>query len=127
MHTIYKYLSGLSVEELRILENLKLDTDVDLIENYMQYAEDHLRAIRSAAREGNHADIETAESIYSVFLKIENDWDTFSDEQKLWLCVAIRYFASDYDEVSDLDSNIGFEDDLDILCAILAFAGRRDL
>ena len=127
MRTIHDCLSELSGEELRILEDLKRDTDVELIENYMQEAEDHLRGIRAAVGEGDTADIETADAIYNVFLKIENDWDSFSEEQKLWLCIAIRYFASDSDELSDVDSGIGFEDDLAILGAILGFAGRKDL
>ena len=119
-------LKRLSKEEIRILNIFDPDTDVEMLENYMQDAEDHLREMKIAAAAGDPVDLEMGQRIFGTFLKIEDDWEKFSHEQQMFFCKAIRYFSCEDNEIPDLDE-MGFEDDMEVLNVALEFAGRKDL
>jgi uncharacterized membrane protein YkvA (DUF1232 family) len=71
--------------------------------------------------------IRLAGAVMAVCRELVQVWPSLPKEARPWLCAAIRYFGNPNDEMNDLNSFMGFEDDCDVLNACLRIAGREDL
>lgn len=87
----------------------------------------HLANIRSVAEENPFINTRLAEGIADRFHAVVLRWDRIPDHAEAWMKAAMAYFADTFDEVPDLSSPIGFEDDCEVLNACLRFAERDDL
>ena len=87
----------------------------------------HLGQIRSAARSNPFLNTRLASEICDRLHAAVVNADRLPAYSISWIKGAIAYFADSGDELADLSSPIGFEDDCEILNACLRLAGRDDL
>ncbi|NMC64482.1 MAG: hypothetical protein GYA55_15055 [SAR324 cluster bacterium] len=119
---------SLSKKEREILEALTEEVDVSLFENYMEKAQEHLREGREVAiLNPGKVRLDLVDAIWESLLRLEEEWDTFSHEEQVLLCAAIRYFSRSYDEIPDFESEIGLDDDVIVFNACVNAVGRKDL
>ncbi|MDB4305984.1 hypothetical protein N9980_00295 [bacterium] len=86
----------------------------------------HLANIRSVAEENPFINTRLAEGIVDRLHAVAANWDRIPPHAQAWMKAAMAYFADTFDEVPDLASPIGFEDDCEVLNACLRFAERED-
>lgn len=87
----------------------------------------HLNRIREAAQENPFVNTRLAEGIVDRLHVAVAHWDRIPGEAQPWMKAAMAYFADTFDEVPDLASPIGLEDDCEVLNACLRLANRDDL
>lgn len=80
----------------------------------------HLAVVRAAAHNDPFVDLATAERVADGLRGALARWPDLGAEARLHLQAAARYFAELDDGEGDLDSIIGFDDDLEVLRAALA-------
>jgi len=119
---------SLDKKEREILEALIEEVDVSLFENYMEKAQEHLREGREAAAVNpGKVRLDLVDAIWDSLLRLDEQWDTFSHEEQVLLCGAIRYFSRSYDEIPDFESEIGLDDDVIVFNSCVKAVGRKDL
>ena len=117
----------LTGKEREVLDSLLREVRSEDVELYMEKAEEHVRECEEASAAGKEVNVDLARRIFSVLDEISASWDDLSAKHQLLVCAAARYFARTYDEISDLDSEIGLDDDAEVLNACLIALGRKDL
>jgi hypothetical protein len=90
-----------------------------------QAVSDHLHRVRAAASTNPFVDLATAERVAAAWLEQLVGYDSLADEQRVWISAGCRYFAECQDGEADLESIVGFDDDLEVLDHVLARIGRR--
>jgi uncharacterized membrane protein YkvA (DUF1232 family) len=93
----------------------------------LESVRDHLANIREAAKENPFVNIRLAEGIADRLHVAVAHWDRIPKHAQAWMKAAMAYFADTFDEVPDMDSPIGLEDDCEVLNACLRLANREDL
>ena len=118
----------LSEKERLILEDLIAEIDVAEFENYLEKAQAHLREGQEAALlSPSRVCLKVLEEIWDTILLIERDWGHFDPTEQKLLCAMVRYFSRSYDEIADFESEIGLDDDVEVLNACMRKVGRPDL
>ena len=117
----------LSAAERSIMEAFMREVEPEDLSLYIEKAEEHLHETHEARLRGAPAAEGVASRILEALLKLEEGWEHYSDFQRRLLCAMLRYFARNFDEISDMESEIGFDDDAEVVNACLALYGREDL
>jgi hypothetical protein len=87
----------------------------------------YLAVVEAAAGTNEFLDLPTARAIASALeLALAEPTPTHPDHLAA-LHVAVRYFEEDDDGDPDLESVLGFDDDAQVLNAVLRYIGREDL
>ena len=87
----------------------------------------HLNAIRAAMAHNEFPDIDLAERIASVLLRLLGNYQQSADGQRPLIIGAARYFVEAHDAEPDTRSLLGFDDDVTVLNFVLDRIGRSDL
>lgn len=89
--------------------------------------EKHVTEAEKAFKENPLVDFETAQKLSAAFSGIQKVWDDITDDAKICLKAAMYYYALDEDDEPDLESFLGFDDDVAIANACIKAAGQEDL
>jgi len=88
----------------------------------------HLDETRTAAERREFVDVALAERVAAGLTVLLTDIDDETPESRRRVVyAAARYFVQMADGEHDLDSEIGFHDDAEVLNAVARFVGRTDL
>ena len=118
--------AGLSAKQAKLLQKLIATVDPRSPQTYLEEARQHLQDVRTEHKKNDEVNIRLATALFSTFEEIVEQWAQIPDNALAFLCAAMRYFASCEDEVRDYDSNLGFEDDTEVLNSCLELAGLSD-
>lgn len=121
--------SGLS---LRLTEQLKNqvqiwnqgDRDANVL---IRQVEGYWAEIQVASATKLLLDHELAGKIRGSLIKALHGWDDFATEYHAWIAAAAIYFIQSDDDEHDIDSPVGFDDDVEVVNAVMKFVGRQDL
>lgn len=98
------------------------------IETLLKELDAHLEGIRVSARHIEFIDVESAARVARFCARLLEEVARAPSRERHRLAqVAIRYFAERDDVERDLESPIGFDDDLRIVQAIARELGMKDL
>ncbi len=89
--------------------------------------DEHIESVRNAADEHDFIDVGLGERIAEVLHALIEGAETYTAKERALLRGAIRYFTQHDDEIADLQSPTGMDDDAEVLNAVSAFLGRNDL
>lgn len=87
----------------------------------------HGQEIAEAAARNEFLDTRAAGVIAHALTAALDDWDRLAPAQMEVLQAAVGYFVLREDAEDDLDSVLGFEDDVAVVNACLRFLGRESL
>ena len=118
---------GLDPHLARRLERRAAGAAERPVETLLDEARSHLAEVRRAAKNNPFLNVRLAEALCDRLHAVATHWQRMPAEARPWLKGAIAYFAATLDDVPDLESPIGFDDDCEVLNACLALAGRPDL
>ncbi len=88
--------------------------------------EDYSGAITRALDQNEFLDITVSDALYQTSKNLLSTFDTYTQEQQPWIVGAIRYFIKDNDADGDLDGPTGFDDDAEVMNAVLKAIGKED-
>lgn len=100
----------------------------DLIPVHQLFAEvtEYRKAIEQARRM-EHVDDTVANALADVSMKLlQTIGEATSETQRRLIQAAVRYFVLEDDIDGDLDSVLGFDDDAEVMNAVLAHLGHDD-
>jgi hypothetical protein len=101
-----------------------LSSGASLAETINQYS----RTINTAAAARPDLDINLAECISRSLLSLlQDNWHSMDEQQRTVLQIACYYYIEEDDDQGDLESVYGFDDDAELLNAVLDCLGRSDL
>jgi uncharacterized membrane protein YkvA (DUF1232 family) len=83
--------------------------------------------ITTAAMAKPLLDRDLAAKIRTSLVAAINAWDSIELDDRPWLAAAVVYFVESDDDEHDLDSPVGFDDDAEVVNAVMAMIGRKDL
>ena len=72
-------------------------------------------------------DCDVADKIRNSLAIALQEFDAFSLDDKAWIAAAVFYFIQSDDDEHDFDSPVGFDDDAEVVSAVMAMIGRQDL
>lgn len=87
---------------------------------------DYAKVIRERASEREFCDTSTAGKLVEVALDLLDLMAAMSHEERRWCQAAIRYFVIEQDGEEDFSSVTGFDDDAEVMNAVLRRIGRTD-
>lgn len=119
--------TGLSKEEFELLNKHVSTCPYKHLKDLLPAAEDYCKTISNVALSKPMVNSKLASGILDIFKKLSDEWETVAESARPWLCGAMCYFTSSNDSINDLDSSIGFEDDLEVLNACLRYANKENL
>jgi hypothetical protein len=117
-------ISGLPASGRRLCEQL-LREPLESIPALRVRVERYCERIEAAAQSSKLFDVALARRIGEVLIELLTM--SLAPEQHRAVHVAVRYFEEDDDSDPDFDSILGFEDDAQVVNAVLRFLGREDL
>lgn len=83
--------------------------------------------IDAAARRRKDLDVDLAESIRQVCVRLlDDDWAALSEDHRRLVGLACAYYLDAEDGDGDLDSVFGFDDDAELLNRVLDVIGRPE-
>ncbi len=118
---------GLSGELFDLLLKCVKETKRSLPSELLKDAEDHFLATEAAYKRNPLIDINTAMALIGCFRTVVSRWDTLPDHAKPYCLGMMRYFVIRDDELKDLSSPIGFDDDVEVVNACLKLACLDEL
>ncbi|MCM8543419.1 MAG: hypothetical protein NE328_24330 [Lentisphaeraceae bacterium] len=86
--------------------------------------EKHVKDAEVAFKSNPVVDFETAQKLSKAFAGLKTIWDDISEEGQICLKAAMYYYALDEDDEPDLESMLGFDDDVAIANACIRAAGK---
>lgn len=89
--------------------------------------EKHVKEAEKAFQTKPIVDYETAQKLSGTFAAVKDEWNDISEDAKKCLKAAMYYYALDDDDDPDLESMLGFDDDVEIANACLKAAGKDHL
>lgn len=89
--------------------------------------EKHVKEAEKAFQNNPVVDYETAQKLSSAFASLKDVWGEISEDGQKCLKAAMYYYALDEDDEPDLESMLGFDDDVAIANACIRAAGKEDL
>lgn len=110
-----------------VLAGYTIDSDLTDLEAERGAIEAHIVRVRAAAEERDFVDLQLAVRIAEVLVALLDDAAGYTARERALLRGAVRYFCQHDDMSGDLTSPTGFEDDADILNAVITYLGRPDL
>ena len=87
----------------------------------------HVKDAEAAFKNNPVVDFETAQKLSAAFAALETLWSDLEDDAKICLKAAMYYYALDEDDEPDLESMLGFDDDVAIANACFRAAGLNSL
>ena len=118
---------GLSEELFDLLLKCAKETKRSLPSALLKDAEDHYQIAKAAYTRNPLIDINTAKAIISCFRAVVTRWNSIPDHAKPYCLGMMRYFVIKDDELKDLSSPIGFDDDVEVVNACLKLACLDEL
>ena len=86
----------------------------------------HLNQIHAAAQDNEFVDLNEARRLHDLLVGMLNNWNDLEPTQRALVSDAIRYFVQTNDEEDDLRSPVGFEDDTEVVEAVLRRISLHD-
>lgn len=117
---------GLTQEEMNLLSDCLQKNDLTP-EELLEEAENHLERAIEASKTNVMVNVMLAEAIVDVFRIIVSEWEAVPEHCQKWCMGMICYFSLGEDEIDDFESPIGFEDDTEVVNAVLRMIDREDL
>ncbi|MEI6232651.1 MAG: hypothetical protein WCT04_06340 [Planctomycetota bacterium] len=118
--------AGLSPSLLKALTRHSTANDSVAIVELEPRLDGYLATVREVAKINCFVNLKLAEAIYERLQRIVAHRDSISSDRQAWCVGAICYFLADDDEEPDFASPVGFEDDAEVLNAVLRFVGKPD-
>lgn len=87
----------------------------------------YLKLASAASLDNNCIDIAMVGRMVDSMKKLFKDFSHFSDEERMVISAAARYFLDSEDANQDFADRFGFDDDLAVLNAALLAISREDL
>jgi uncharacterized membrane protein YkvA (DUF1232 family) len=87
----------------------------------------HGQEITAAAARNEFLDTRAASAIACRLSDLLDEWDALTSAHRAVLHAAVAYYVLREDAEDDLDSVLGFEDDVAVVNACLRFLGREPL
>jgi len=72
-------------------------------------------------------DCDLAGKIQLSLITALQQWDSFPLKDQTWIAAAVMYFVECDDDEHDFDSPIGFDDDAEVVSAVMLMIDRKDL
>ena len=119
--------AGLTPKQSQLLDELVSGVDPTKPELYLSEARQHIREAEAAAPTKPQVNLKLGRALASAFENVMTRWSSVPGYAQVYLCGAMKYFASYQDEIHDFDSFVGFEDDVEVLNSCLELAGLVDL
>lgn len=85
--------------------------------------ERYVLSIEAASAANPLVDVLTCRRVAQVLADATEHWDRLSVQHQAWLKAAIAYFVTSSDSEHDLQSPIGFDDDLELTQAVIQAIG----
>jgi hypothetical protein len=121
------YPSGLTPGQICRLEQFATAAEKTSLAALLLAAEQHLRQTEHAYASNRLINVRLAQAMVTVLSGLSNEWSSLTASAQFWLRGSMQYFAKSNDDEPDLQSPIGFEDDVEILNACLRFAGLESM
>lgn len=87
----------------------------------------YMRRVRLESAKNPALNVDLVERMVAVLKVLLHEFSGFSDENRMVISAAARYFLDADDAQQDFDDVFGFDDDLAVLNAALLAIGREDL
>jgi len=87
----------------------------------------YMRRVRLESKKNAALNVALVERMVEVIKILLHDFSGFSDEDRMVISAATRYFLDSDDVHQDFNDLFGFDDDLAVLNAALLAIGREDL
>lgn len=88
---------------------------------------EHLKLTHAALGRNEFLDVATADQIAKVLLHLLDQYNQIPEAKRSLVVGASRYFVESKDLQSDLESVLGFDDDVAVLNYVLVEINRKDL
>jgi len=111
---LFRWLKPLST-----LDNFTLTTLNTQLDEYSA-------TISQALKQNEFLDKTISNNLYKTSKHLLETFKTYTPEQQPWIVGAIRYFIEDDDADGDLDGPTGFDDDAEVMNAVLKAIGKED-
>jgi len=127
MTTLPLFSNMLNPETDRKFAGLCQDANGDLITQLLQDIETHVAQARLALRGNEFLDVTTAEKIATTLKKLLGKIDAYPIDKQRLVIGAARYFIKSNDAQADLNSLLGFDDDVEVLNYVLVELGHKEM
>lgn len=127
MTTLPLFSNMLNPETDRKFAGLCQDANGDLITQLLQDIETHVGQTHLALRGNEFLDVTTAEKIATTLKKLLGKIDAYPIDKQRLVIGAARYFIKSNDAQADLNSLLGFDDDVEVLNYVLVELGHKEM
>jgi uncharacterized membrane protein YkvA (DUF1232 family) len=103
------------------------DMDHNMLPALFKDVEQHLSRVQKALKHNEFLDVSTAERIAEIVKKLLGDIEKYPQNKRKLIVGAARYFVKSDDAQADLNSLLGFDDDVAVLNYVLIELGHTEM
>jgi uncharacterized membrane protein YkvA (DUF1232 family) len=102
------------------------DVETGLVTQLILDVQRHVGDVHQALKLNEFLDVSTAERIAAILVNLLGKIELYPKEKQRLIVGATRYFVKNNDAQADLDSLLGFDDDVEVLNFVLVELGQSE-
>ena len=115
--------SALSKKQLSMLQRAYSHLATESRSSLKLVVERYVFSVETTSAANPLVDVQTCRRVAQVLADATEHWDRLSEQHQAWLKAAVAYFVTSSDNEHDLQSPIGFDDDLELTQAVIQAIG----